>query len=73
MKKGILQHIQMNQKNHEEKLKLKESEKSGRKVKFLEVFYLLKLNQEDKNHLKISITSNDNEAVIVSQQRKKKT
>jgi hypothetical protein len=40
---------------------------------FLDVFDLLKLNQKDINHLNRIITSNDIEAVIVSQQRKSKT
>jgi hypothetical protein len=40
--------------------------------KFLDTYEQLKLNREDINHLTGPITSNGNEAAIVSQKRKVK-
>jgi hypothetical protein len=39
--------------------------------KFLDLYDITKLNQEDKSHLNRSITSNESEAVIKSQPTKK--
>jgi hypothetical protein len=56
--------------NHFEKLYYNKFENLEQMDKFLDTYDHPKLNQEDINHLSISITQNEIEVAIVSQKRK---